>query len=49
MFVIETLHFINFLDLVWTWILHFIKFWLMVGLGLSFKNSRLDLVCKIWQ
>jgi len=25
----------------------FLKFWVIFGLGLSFKNSRLDLDCKI--
>jgi len=46
--VIKKLYFAKFLDFIWTWILHFLKIFLtLAGVGLSFKNSELDLDCKI--
>jgi len=44
-FVIKKLYFAKFLDVVWTWI--FLIFWTIFRLGLSFKNSGLDLDRKI--
>jgi len=41
--------FCKFLDFVWTWISIFLTFWTMVGLGLSLKNTGVDLDHKIWQ
>jgi len=43
-FIVEKM---DFFDFVWTWTLHEKFFWSMVGLGLSIKNSQLDLDCKI--
>ena len=47
-FVVKRLHFSNILDYIWTWTLHLKKFWIVFGLGLSFKKSGLDLDRKIW-
>jgi len=44
---VKKLYFLNCLDLIWTWILQLKKFWTVVGLGLSFEISELDLDRKI--
>ena len=46
-FVIEKLYFVNFLDFIWIWTFNFKKIWTVVGLGLNFENSGLDLDRKI--
>jgi len=46
-FVIKNLYFVKILDIIWTWILNFLPFWTMVGLGLSFKYPGLNLDRKI--
>jgi len=46
-FVIKKLYFNNFLDFIWTWAFNFSKVWTVVGLGLIFENSGLDLDRKI--
>ena len=35
----KQLYFVNFLEFIWTWSSDCLKFWTMVWLGLSFKNS----------
>ena len=46
-FVVDKLYFVNLLDL--TWILILTKIWTLLGLGLKFKNSGLDLDRKTWE
>ena len=46
-FVVKRPHFSNCLDFICTWTLHSKNVWTVVGLGLSFKNSGLDLDRKI--
>ena len=46
-FVIKKLHFVNILDLIWTWISDLLTCLDYGWIGLSFKYSRLDLDRKI--
>jgi len=46
-FVNKKLNFLNFLDIIWTWILNFLNFLAEFGLELSFKNTGLDQDRKI--
>jgi len=47
MFVIKKLFLLIFLYFIWTWTFNFKKVWTVVGLGLSFENSGVDLDRKI--
>ena len=42
-FCCERLQFSNFMDIIWTWTIPLKKIWTVVGLGLSFKKSGMDL------
>jgi len=46
-FVVKRLQFSNFMDIIWTWTIPLKKIWTVVGLGLSFKKSGMDLDRKI--
>jgi len=46
-FVIKKLYFVHFLDFIWTWTFNLKKNWIVIGIGLSFENSGLDLDRKI--
>jgi len=48
-FLSQKVHFVKFLDFIWTWTFNFKKVSTAVGLGQSFEKSGLDLDRKIWQ